>query len=67
MDGPAGLNQAAVAPGEEFIYEFVAKPAGTRWYHSHADPQLQVPMGLYGPLIIEPASRVASAGTASTP
>jgi FtsP/CotA-like multicopper oxidase with cupredoxin domain len=54
MDGPAGLNQAAVPPGESFTYEFVATPAGTRWYHSHADPALQVPMGLYGPLIIEP-------------
>jgi len=54
MDGPAGLNQAPVEPGEEFIYEFEAKPAGTRWYHSHADPALQVPLGLHGPLIIEP-------------
>ncbi len=54
MDGPAGLNQAAVDPGDEFVYEFVATPGGTRWYHSHADPALQVPMGLYGPLIIEP-------------
>ena len=54
MDGPAGLNQEAVAPGEEFVYEFIATPGGTRWYHSHADPQLQVPMGLYGPLIVEP-------------
>ncbi len=54
MDGPAGLNQAAVDPGAEFIYEFLAKPAGTRWYHSHADPALQVPMGLYGSLVIEP-------------
>lgn len=56
MDGPAGLNQAAVEPGEEFTYEFFATPAGTRWYHSHADPALQVPMGLHGPLIIEPAT-----------
>ncbi|MDP9473137.1 MAG: multicopper oxidase domain-containing protein [Chloroflexota bacterium] len=54
MDGPAGLNQAAVDPGAEFVYEFVAKPAGSRWYHSHADPALQVPMGLYGSLVIEP-------------
>jgi plastocyanin len=54
MDGPAGLNQAAVEPGSEFVYDFIAKPAGSRWYHSHADPALQVPMGLYGPLIIEP-------------
>jgi plastocyanin len=54
MDGPAGLNQAAVLPGEDFVYEFIATPGGSRWYHSHADPALQVPMGLYGPLIIEP-------------
>lgn len=54
MDGPAGLNQAAVNPGEEFVYEFTATPGGTRWYHSHADPALQIPIGLYGPLIIEP-------------
>jgi FtsP/CotA-like multicopper oxidase with cupredoxin domain len=60
MDGPAGLNQEAVAPGDDFVYEFVAQPAGTRWYHSHADPQLQVPMGLYGPLIVEPKSPTRS-------
>ncbi len=54
MDGPAGLNQAPVRPGEEFVYEFTAKPAGSRWYHSHADPAVQVPMGLYGAFIVEP-------------
>ena len=60
MDGPVGLNQAAVAPGESFTYEFIATPAGTRWYHSHADPQLQVPMGLYGPLVVEPKTPARS-------
>ena len=54
MDGPVGLNQAAVEPGEVFVYEFVATPAGTRWYHSHADPTAQIALGLYGPLIVEP-------------
>ena len=54
MDGVAGLNQAPVDPGREFVYEFVATPAGTRWYHSHTDPALQVPMGLYGSFIVEP-------------
>ncbi|MBA3414579.1 MAG: multicopper oxidase domain-containing protein, partial [Chloroflexia bacterium] len=58
MDGVAGLNQAAVPPGEEFIYEFTATPGGSRWYHSHTDPALQVPMGLYGPLIVEPRQPV---------
>jgi FtsP/CotA-like multicopper oxidase with cupredoxin domain len=54
MDGVAGLNQAPVEPGGEFVYEFVATPAGTRWYHSHTDPHVQVAMGLYGSLIVEP-------------
>ena len=54
MDGVAGLNQAAVEPAGEFVYDFVATPAGSRWYHSHTDPALQVPLGLYGPLIVEP-------------
>jgi plastocyanin len=54
MDGVAGLNQAPVKPGETFTYEFIATPAGTRWYHSHTDPALQVPMGLYGALVVEP-------------
>ncbi len=60
MDGPAGLNQAPVAPGDEFVYDFIATPAGSRWYHSHVDPALQVPLGLYGSLVIEPQLPVAS-------
>jgi FtsP/CotA-like multicopper oxidase with cupredoxin domain/plastocyanin len=54
MDGVAGLNQAPVDPGASFVYDFVATPAGTRWYHSHTDAALQVALGLYGPLIVEP-------------
>ena len=54
MDGVAGLNQAPVPPGESFVYEFTATPAGTRWYHSHTDAHVQVAMGLYGALIVEP-------------
>lgn len=53
MDGVPGLTQEPVAPGESFVYQFEAKPAGTYIYHSHAKYQLD--QGLYGPLIIEPA------------
>jgi FtsP/CotA-like multicopper oxidase with cupredoxin domain len=57
MDGPPGINQKPVGPGETFVYEFVAKPAGTRFYHSHGsgerDEALQMDMGLYGAFIIE--------------
>lgn len=33
MDGVPGLSHEPIAPGESFTYEFVATPAGTRWYH----------------------------------
>src|SRR3972149_1595357 len=39
MDGPPGINQKAVKPGETFVYEFVAKPAGTRVFPSHRPPR----------------------------
>lgn len=54
QDGPAGLNQAEVEPGQDFVYEFTATNPGSRWYHSHADPSVQVALGLYGPFIVEP-------------
>ena len=54
MDGPAGLNQAAVEPGQTFVYDFIATPAGTRWYHSHTDVAMQVMLGLYGSFIVDP-------------
>jgi FtsP/CotA-like multicopper oxidase with cupredoxin domain len=54
MDGPVGLSQAAVDSGESFVYEFTATNPGSRMYHAHADPTVQIALGLYGPLIVEP-------------
>jgi len=54
MDGVPGITQAAVKPGDTFVYEFEAKPAGSFIYHSHAKYQLD--QGLYGPLVIEPSN-----------
>ena len=51
MDGVPGVTQAAIEPGDEFVYEFDAEPAGTHWYHSHVG--LQLDRELLGPLIIE--------------
>jgi FtsP/CotA-like multicopper oxidase with cupredoxin domain len=53
MDGVPGLTQAAIAPGAEFRYEFVARDAGTYWYHPHLNSAAQVGSGLYAPLIVE--------------
>jgi FtsP/CotA-like multicopper oxidase with cupredoxin domain len=56
MDGVPGLSQDPVDPGDEFTYEFTATNPGTRWYHSHTDPDAQVQLGLYGAFIIDPAT-----------
>ncbi len=59
MDGPADITQKPIAPGESFTYEFVAKQAGTYFYHSHDNPDRQQDLGLYGALIIEPRAHGA--------
>jgi FtsP/CotA-like multicopper oxidase with cupredoxin domain/plastocyanin len=53
MDGVPGLTQESVPPGGTFVYEFTATNPGTRWYHSHQDGEVQVPLGLFGPFIID--------------
>jgi len=53
MDGVAGLTQAAILPGKDFLYTFTPPDAGTYWYHSHVNAYEQVGRGLYGPLIID--------------
>lgn len=60
MDGPAGITQASIAPGASFTYEFTATQAGTFFYHSHAEPDRQQALGLYGALIIDPPKPVAT-------
>lgn len=55
MDGVPEITQKPVGPGETFVYEFEAKPAGTRWYHTHFEEHRQLDLGLYAPIIIEPA------------
>lgn len=54
-DGVAGVTQNAVKPGETYTYRFVAKDAGTYWYHSHQESFEQTGHGLYGVLIVDPA------------
>lgn len=60
MDGVSDLTQPAVPPGGSFVYEFDARPAGTRWYHTHVSASEQQDRGLYAPLIVEPAQPEAS-------
>jgi FtsP/CotA-like multicopper oxidase with cupredoxin domain len=53
MDGVPALTQNPIAPGEDFLYDYIPPDAGTFWYHSHMNTAEQVGRGLYGPLIVE--------------
>lgn len=53
MDGVAGMTQAAVEPGGDFLYDFALPDAGTYWYHPHNRTYEQMARGLYGALIVE--------------
>ena len=51
MDGVPGVTQTPIPNGDSFLYDFIANPAGTRWYHSHVDMQMMD--GLFGMIIVE--------------
>lgn len=54
MDGVEATS-FHVLPGQEFTYEFVAATAGTHAYHCHVQTNVHLDMGMYGPIIVEPA------------
>ncbi|MBI4348332.1 MAG: copper oxidase [Elusimicrobia bacterium] len=59
MDGPAEITQPPIEPGGSYTYEFTAGQRGTFFYHSHADPDRQEALGLYGALIIDGPGPIA--------
>ena len=68
MDGVAGVTQDAVPIGGEFVYRFVAQQVGSFWYHAHQVSNAQVIGGLFGSLVIDPATsahRPSSPGPAT--
>ncbi|VXB12127.1 multicopper oxidase family protein [Massilia sp. 9I] len=54
MDGITGLTQPGIPPGKTFVYEFVARHAGTFMYHPHADEMMQMAMGMMGFWVTHP-------------
>jgi len=62
-DGVAGVTQDAVGRAQRHVYRFVVDDAGTYWYHSHQASHQQVRGGLFGALVVLPASSTAAAGT----
>src|SRR5207302_10305495 len=58
--GVAGLLTEEAAPGGTVTYTFTASSPGTRAYYSGTQGDLQVEMGLYGAILVLPASVPAS-------
>jgi FtsP/CotA-like multicopper oxidase with cupredoxin domain len=60
QDGSTEEGSPIIAPGKSLVYSYVAKPSGTRWYHSHAmamtDLTKSTYSGEFGFLIVEPAA-----------
>ncbi|MFS8980816.1 copper resistance system multicopper oxidase [Cupriavidus necator] len=54
MDGVPGISFAGIAPGQTFTYRFKVSQTGSYWYHSHSG--FQEMTGVYGGIVIDPAS-----------
>jgi FtsP/CotA-like multicopper oxidase with cupredoxin domain len=54
--GVAGLLTQEAAPAGTVTYTFTAGSPGTRAYYSGTQSDLQVEMGMYGAIIVLPAS-----------
>lgn len=53
MDGVPGAG--LIGPGEEYVYEFDAKPFGCHLYHCHGLPlKRHMHKGMYGAFVIDP-------------
>jgi iron transport multicopper oxidase len=50
-DGPVGVTQCPIAPGQSFVYQFRFLQTGTYWYHAHIGGQYID--GFRGALIIK--------------
>ena len=60
IDGAEEEGTPPVPPHGRRSYQFVARPAGSRWYHSHTEAMLDLHRGSYtgqfGFLMIDPAN-----------
>lgn len=55
MDGVGQVTQCQIGPSSSFSYEYIARPSGTFWYHSHSGAQRTD--GFYGALIVKESLR----------
>ncbi|RIL07253.1 MAG: copper resistance protein CopA [Proteobacteria bacterium] len=54
VDGVPGVSFPGIKPGDTFEARFPVRQNGTYWYHSHSG--LQEQSGVYGPLVVHPAT-----------
>ena len=52
----ADNTQTPVAPGDSFVYHLRFPDAGIYWYHPHVREDIQQELGLYGNIVVLPAS-----------
>ncbi len=57
MDGAAQITQKPIEHGKVYRYEFTAVQSGSFFYHSHDHVDRQQALGLYGAMLIDPASQ----------
>jgi FtsP/CotA-like multicopper oxidase with cupredoxin domain len=53
-DGVPGITQAPILPGETFEYNLNFPDSGIFLYHPHVRTEMQMEMGLYGNILVEP-------------
>ncbi len=58
--GQQGLLTCEAAPGSTITYTFIASTPGTHAYYSGTQGDLQIEMGLYGAIVVLPATVPAS-------
>ncbi len=56
FDGVPDVTQASVPPGGRFMYQVHFPDAGIYWYHPHHREDIQQELGLYGNMLVDPAS-----------
>jgi FtsP/CotA-like multicopper oxidase with cupredoxin domain len=56
FDGVPHLTQEPVEPGGTFLYRLRFPDGGIYWYHPHVRDDIQQDLGLYGNILVQPAS-----------
>jgi len=55
-DGVPNVTQKPIKPGESFLYNLDFPDDGIYFYHPHVRPDIQLELGLYGSILVEPTS-----------